>query len=111
MTDVFPNDENGDVLRRMAADGDNLSKERPIDFSVIFKDEASARRFVEYFARLDCRSVLHPEKVRGGNYFDVTISKVMLPTHVGITSFESELERVAMPLGGQNDGWGCFPQS
>lgn len=32
---VFPDDENGDVLWRMNLQGDNLTKAREIDFSVI----------------------------------------------------------------------------
>ena len=111
MTDSFPDDENGFVLRRMAANGANLSKERLIDFSVIFEDEAAARRFVEHFARLNYKSQLHPDKIRNGKYFDVTISKFMAATHAGITSFENDLQRIATPLGGRNDGWGCIRQS
>jgi hypothetical protein len=30
----FPNDENGDVLRRMHRDGDDLTKARDIEFTV-----------------------------------------------------------------------------
>jgi hypothetical protein len=38
----FPNDENGDVPWRMLEGGDNLSKPREIDFSVIFPTEGAA---------------------------------------------------------------------
>lgn len=33
---IYPNDPNGDVLRRMEAEGDNLTKPRDIDFTVVF---------------------------------------------------------------------------
>lgn len=35
----FPDDENGDVLWDMAQDGDDLTKPREVDFSVIFPTE------------------------------------------------------------------------
>lgn len=36
--DAFPNDANGDVLRRMEAQGDDLSRPRNVDFTVIFAE-------------------------------------------------------------------------
>jgi hypothetical protein len=54
----FPEDENGDVLRRMQANGDDLSKARDIDFSVVFHDEAAAKRFVELIDRNVARVAL-----------------------------------------------------
>ncbi|MGC2615598.1 MAG: ribonuclease E inhibitor RraB [Terracidiphilus sp.] len=41
----FPDDENGDVLRRMAANGNDLSLPRNIDFTVVFPNESTAQRF------------------------------------------------------------------
>jgi len=40
--------------------------------------------------------------------WDVVVKKHMLPTNASITAFERELQAVAAPLGGRNDGWGCF---
>ena len=42
---TFPNDENGDVLRRMQANGDDLSKPRGIEFEFIFATEQKAKDF------------------------------------------------------------------
>jgi hypothetical protein len=33
---------------------------------------------------------------------------MMLPDHKEITEVEMFLEDVAVPFGGENDGWGCF---
>jgi hypothetical protein len=38
----FHGDENGDVLRRMQANGDNLFRECNVDFQVVFPDQSSA---------------------------------------------------------------------
>jgi hypothetical protein len=42
---IYPNDANGDALRRMEAQGDDLSRPRNIDFSVVFSDKNSADEF------------------------------------------------------------------
>ncbi len=107
----FPNDENGDVLRRMRANGDNLAVARTIDFAVIFPTESAA---------LECAISLlkSGEKVRFSAYpgnprypWQVEIHAVMVPTHDAITRFEQRLETLAAPLGGRNDGWGSLSQS
>jgi|SwirhisoilCB3_FD_contig_21_14470841_length_273_multi_1_in_0_out_0_1 hypothetical protein len=36
---IYPNDVNGDVLRRIAAQGKDLTKPRNIDFTVISRRE------------------------------------------------------------------------
>jgi Regulator of ribonuclease activity B len=42
---VYPDDANGDALRRMAAQGDDLTRPRNVDFTVVFVDESSAEQF------------------------------------------------------------------
>jgi hypothetical protein len=49
---LFPNDANGDVLRRMEAQGDDLSKPRDVDFTVVFAEANSAEQFAEHFRAL-----------------------------------------------------------
>jgi hypothetical protein len=43
----IPNDENGDVLRRMLRDGDDLSQPPMMDFSYIFPERRQALAFAE----------------------------------------------------------------
>lgn len=107
MEDEFPDDDNGDALRNMAMSGDDLSKERDIDFSVIFSRESGALEFCHSISdcgwRLDCyHSESDPDK------WDVTVTSRMLPTHEAISLMEDRLARAAAPLDGQIDGWGCF---
>jgi hypothetical protein len=49
---LYPNDANGDVLRRMEAQGDDLTLLRDIDFTVVFAKERSARGFAKHFHEL-----------------------------------------------------------
>lgn len=106
----FPDDENGAVLRQMFDSGDDLSKPRSIDFNVVFATKENASVFRDrlrvegYDAKID-----HSGTVTDFPW-DVVVQKEMVPTHFGITSIEEALEAMATPLGGRNDGWGCFEQ-
>ena len=105
---LCPDDENGDVLWNMLQDGDNLSEQREIDFSVIFPSDESALKFATHLLR-------NGQKVSFGPYegseelpWQVQAHRIMIPTHDKITKFEELLAADAEPLGGRNDGWGCF---
>lgn len=108
--DQFPDDENGDVLRRMQEGGDDLSKPREIDFTVVLPSEDAARNFGDHFTAAGYDVKVENAGTVAELPWDVVVVKHMLPDHAGITAFEEELEEVAAPLGGRNDGWGCFEQ-
>jgi len=104
----FPDDENGDVLRRMQESGDDLSKPRDIDFTVVFPDEAAARAFVGQLHGRDCRVTVERTGTAEGLPWDVLVVKNMVPSHEAITEYEALLESFASQHGGRNDGWGCL---
>lgn len=108
---TFPDDLNGDVLRRLLDGGDDFSIPRDIDFSIVFPDETQAKAFADRFRASGYNAVIQWSNVKAERPWDVTIVKHMLPTHSGITQFEAELERAASLLDGENDGWGCFAQN
>lgn len=103
----YPDDDNGDVLRRMERSGDDLSKSRDINFSVVFEDRSSAVQFVNALIADGVRAELESDDIDSGSW-DVTVTVPMVPTHGGITGVEDHLEKLATSLGGWNDGWGCF---
>jgi len=108
----FPEDENGEVLWRMHSSGDDLSKIREVDFSVVFHEEQEA---LEFSTAILCAG----HKVQlgrcmdqsDGRTWDVTVSTHMAPTHMQVTEFEQFLADTASAHGGCNDGWGCFAQA
>ena len=107
----FPDDENGDVLRRMQSSGDDLSRAREIDFTVVFPDEQSAGEFAA--ALLDERVKVEVKRAdcAPGLPWDVLVQIFMVPDHGEITVMEATLAKRAALLGGRNDGWGCFEVS
>jgi hypothetical protein len=107
-TDDDPADENGNVLRRMKNDGDNLSLARDIDFTVVLPTEINAQEFSQHFQGLGYRVTAKLSECVPALPWDVVVVKNMVPGHTDITSFEEELGRKAADFGGRNDGWGCF---
>src|SRR5947209_1227343 len=78
---IFPDDENGDVLRRMAAQGDDLTKPRNIDFTIIFSDATSAEQFAGYFHELGYKISVQETKTKPDFPWDVIVVKHMIPTY------------------------------
>ncbi len=106
----FPDDDNGDVLRRLQKNGDNLTESRVVDFTVVFATEESAQEFAEHFLRHGYKVSVRNSNCVQDLPWDAVVEKNMVPSHGGITQFEEELQEIAEGLGGRNDGWGCFSQ-
>jgi len=104
----FPDDANGDVLRRMEAKGDDLTQPRNIDFTVVFVDESSAEKLADHFRKLGYEISAKNAGTDPTLPWDVIVVRHMVPSHEGIRNFEGLLQSVADRWGGQNDGWGCF---
>ncbi len=103
----FPHDDTGDVLRRIYARGNDLSRARDLDFTVVFPDQTSAETFAEHFRKRGFNVATELSETAEGLPWDVVIVKPMALSHEEITDFEETLQRAADPLGGRNDGWGC----
>jgi hypothetical protein len=105
---LIPDDENGEVLRRMFDDGDDLSAPREIDFHLVFGEEAQARGFAEQAVTLPDLLVSVPEADEEGVWM-VTASRHMPATHAGLTALEQQLAVIAQAFEGYPDGWSCGP--
>jgi hypothetical protein len=104
----FPNNENGSALRGMYEDGDDMSQSRDIDFTVVMPNSDAVQEFGRQFHQLGLKVKAKKSDAVPGLPWDVTVTINMLPSYETITTFEQKLEQAATPLGGRNDGWGCF---
>jgi hypothetical protein len=100
-------DENTAILLRFDAEGKNLSSVRLIDFSHLFSDLASANRFAAD-AEAEGFKVAVDQGHSPDAAWDVTASKVMLPSADAITEAEARLSMLAELHQGWGDGWGFF---
>ncbi len=108
MTVTFPDDDNGNVLRGMYEDGDDMSQPRDIDFTVVLPNSDAVQEFGSSFYNLGLQVKAKKSGTVPELPWDVTVTINMLPSYEDIIAFEQKLEKVAVPLGGRNDGWGCF---
>jgi drug/metabolite transporter (DMT)-like permease len=99
---AYPDDADGDALRRIASDGNDMRRPMPIDYHVAASTSAAAEAIREA-ARGIGYSTKVVEEVGG---FTVWCTREMLATHDGVLACQAELHRIARPLGGHIDGWG-----
>jgi len=105
-TPQFPSDDNGNVLKRMYAGGDDLTQPRMIDYCFIFPDRQQALAFagtVDDENSVVCISFSKYRKV-----WQAIVQRFMIPEHAHITAIEAELGSKAQAEGGRADGWGCM---
>jgi hypothetical protein len=107
---IYPDDDNGDVLRRLEEQGDDLTKARNIDFSVVFPLESAAQDFARDLRELGFEASVYFAEEMKEFPWNVNVVRHMMPSHQEIGDFEDLLQGVAEPLGGHNDGWGCFSE-
>jgi Regulator of ribonuclease activity B len=107
---TFPDDDTGDALRRLQAQGDPLTNARNVDFSVVFTSEDAATKFAAYFQSQGYKASVKLTEIGREFPWDVTIVKHMVPSHAAIEAFEDLLQSVANDFGGNNDGWVCFSE-
>ena len=105
----YPNDENGDVLRRMAAHGDDLSKPRDVDFEHVLPSRRAAEEMARQARDRGYRAVVRRSGLLSRSRC-VTCTRELTPTHEAITAAEQTLAAIAGGLGGREDGWGCMQQ-
>src|SRR5688500_17677397 len=102
----FPDDDNGNVLRRMLAAGDDLTDPRDIDFNHVFVKEEKALGFVAAVRRLGYYRASH-QFWEAKKMWDARFVVLMMPNHSEITQVELKFGAVAREFLGRADGWGC----
>jgi hypothetical protein len=102
----YPNHAHRDALRRVEAQGDDLTP-RNIEFTVVFPNQNSASQFARHIGALGSAVSLELSETVEGFPWDVIVVKHMAPSHNEIGEFETALQTVAGALGGRNDGWVC----
>ena len=104
---LIPDDENGQVLRRMLEAGDDLDVPRGIEFFHVFAEEADALAFAAAASALPDLAGEAPG-VDDEGIWEVCAIRVMAPSHAAITALEGTLAQLAGQHRGYPDGWGCM---
>jgi hypothetical protein len=102
----FPNNENGDVFRRMVRDGDDISQPRMMDFCHVFPERRQALAFADMVDGRDLEVCI--SYYEGADMWQVIVHRFMIPTYNDVTALELSLASQAESVGGEADGWGCI---
>src|ERR1700752_5259850 len=108
---TFPDDADGDALRRVAGGGSDLSKPMEIDFTIDVPDERAGETIASRPEGLGYKvGVVHDAGEAGVENdppsWTCYCTKRMLATYEGVVAAQAELEAISSPLGGHCDGWG-----
>lgn len=99
----YPDDADGDALRRVASTAD-MSTPMAIDFEVV----AETREALEAIARVAEARGYQVELREEDAVWCCTCTRTMLATYDGVMGAQAELDALAEPFGGSTDGWGTF---
>jgi regulator of RNase E activity RraB len=100
-------DENTAILVQLEANGSNLGCAKRVDFSHLFPSLAAASSFAAATEAEGFEVAVDQSHSLEAAY-DVTASKVMLPSADAITEAEARLSWLAELHQGRADGWGFF---
>ncbi len=104
MENHFPNDADGDALRRVAAMGVDMSEPMDIDFFVEVPSREAGERVADLAFRAGYLTILdHDEE---DDAWTCYCTKRMVPDYGAILGAQRELDELSGPLGGRSDGWG-----
>ena len=102
----FPNDSDGDALRRLIAIGASLDRPMNVDFQIATQTEESAHEIAAACTRLGYHT--RADRDEGRPQWTVTCTTRMILNYHTVIAFQKELAQIAKPLGGWPDGWGTF---
>jgi hypothetical protein len=109
MNDNYPNDADGDALRRVIGLGADMSRPMEIDFFVAVPRREAGKAIARLATHAGYRtSIVHNEE---DDAWDCYCSKFMLLTYEGVVAAQRELDELSRPFGGRSDGWGTFGAS
>ena len=102
----YPNDADGDALRRLAADGADMDAPMEIDFFVAAPNELAAEEIADAAEQADFDTEIHQDDESGA--WTVICTAEMLATYETILAAQKRLDQLAVPYEGFADGWGTF---
>lgn len=106
--ELFPDDDNGDVLRQMHEDGDDLTELHDIEYSIAFSSQEQAERCALYLLHEEQKITLFADEEVEPAEWIVTIFVNMEPEYADVVDLEEWFTKIAEKFGGEYDGRGCM---
>ncbi len=109
----YPNDENGDVFRRMRDSGFDFTKPHDVEFFAVFRTEEAADAVAFEFVadRKAGESLVNIEtRPAESGGMELELVKRMIVTYEAVTEFEKRLANRVSKHDAYMDGWGVLQQ-
>lgn len=106
--ELYPDDDNGNVLWQMHTDGDDLTEPHEIEYSLAFKSEEQADQCALYLLKEEQKISVFEDTEGESSEWIITIYVYMEPEHSDIVDLEEWFTKIAEQHGGEYDGWGCM---
>ena len=106
--ELYPDDDNGNVLWQMHTDGDDLTEPHEIEYSIAFKSEEQADQCALYLLKEEQKISLFEDTEGESSEWIITIYVYMEPEHSDIVDLEEWFTKIAEQHGGEYEGWGCM---
>ena len=103
---TFPDNADGDALRRLAENGADLAKPMIIDFAVAIPDESTGRAIALKAIEIGYKTSMGQDSESSA--WTCYCSKAMFATYEDVINCQLELDKIAVAYGGFADGWGTF---
>jgi regulator of RNase E activity RraB len=102
----FPNDADGDALRRVLKSGSDLSRPMVIDFLVDVPGPEVGEAVAHAAMKLGYQTKVGYDDEDAA--WTCCCTREMIASYAGVVSRQAELNLIAEPLGAFCDGWGTF---
>ena len=102
----WPDDADGDVLRRMAADEFNFDEPTDIDFNVDFEQWPPSDKFIEMLRAQFPRVTIYQPDAHGCGYVQIVITEAV--TYDLVISMQASVSEMAAQFGGVCESWGVM---
>ena len=103
---TFPENADGDALRRLAESGVEMTSPMVIDFAVAIPDEPTGKAIALKAIEIGYKASVDQDSE--SSEWICYCSKSMFATYTGIINCQLELDKIAVAYGGFVDGWRTF---
>ncbi|MEO2280897.1 ribonuclease E inhibitor RraB [Pseudoalteromonas pernae] len=104
----FPDDETGQILQEMHAQGVDLTVIHTVDFFLLFEQEAHAQSYIKALDGAEVSPQTELNVCPDTGVLEVKASLSMVPEYELIGNMEAYLESLADKHNGYGDGWGIL---
>lgn len=101
----FPNDADGDALRKIQASGSDMSKPHVLDFYLCFNDETTAKKVAQM---IPSPAEIHEVSQEDDGRWTCFCKATLIPTYDAVVKLDRLLDKFCQDFGGEYEGWGSF---